>query len=603
MKKFKFHIIQIITYIAVAMYSMHISSCANTRVSPTGGPKDTIPPVVLQKLPDSNSTKFPITKGEIKLTFNEYVQVKDAQSNIVLSPPLSKNIKTKIKGKSIVITFPDSLLPNQTYSINFGSAIVDNNEGNPLSNYSYTFSTGDYIDSLMISGTVVNSESLLPQKGVTVALYRDAKDSTIFKERPIALAKTDEWGYFIVRNLKNVPYSVYAFADNNNNNMYDPGVEEVAFLDSLFTPSKVMKKTSPELATYDIKDTAGFLARPVDINLRIFKEKSQNQFIKDYQRPTKRGAYIKFNAENAQIDSFSIRGIRQDRIIKQFNILKDSLSFWIKDGSTIEDTLFLGIKYLKTDTLGKLVPAVENLKLIAPKEKKESRRERNKAQSKERKDLLKFETKSESSMVEQEGIAFIFSEPLLEARFDTVSFSMSTPKKVKTQEEFTYTQDSLDINKYILKAKKPYVIGNDYLFKIPQGTFKDINGFTNDSSEIKISLPTDDKLSTLTIDAKDVKKRYIVELVNESRSKVFRKYIITQDEKLLFPYLRADKYSIRITEDNNNNGLFDTGDILQKRQPEKVLLYKLEGDNAVIEVKERTDIEQVINFHQLFNNN
>lgn len=598
MKLVKQNIYKIFTLLLVVAYSLHTSSCASTKAAPSGGPKDTIPPVVVRTVPSEMAVGFPLEKGEITVLFNEYVQVKDAYKNILLSPPQKKAVKTRIKGKGVVVTFPEPLDSNQTYSLNFGASIVDNNEGNPLFGYSYSFSTGNEIDSLMFSGTIVDAATLFPVENATVALYLNPKDSTVMNELPKAVAKTDKWGYFTVKNIKGVPYTIYAFSDDNNNNKYDQGAEKIAFMENTFIPTEVMHKDSPQLQYYDPKDTLGCLARPSQVELRIFSEKSTNQFIKDYKRHSKRGAYIKFNAADAQIDSFSIAGIKDNQIIRQFNVTKDSLSFWINEPGKIADTLHLGIKYHKTDTAGVLVPFTEKLKLIAPFEKKKDVGNN----SQERKDLLKFNISADNKIVEQEGIVLTFPEPLVKKDFDSLSFIMSNPKQIKSNVKYTVEQDSIEINKYVIRPKEQFVKGNDYEIKFPMGIFRDINGFTNDSTKTQITLPNSDNASSIAVEIINVGARYIVELINDTRTKVYRKYIINNDAVLEFPYLEKGKYAIRITEDKNNNGLLDTGDLLKRKQPEKVLLYTLPGGSEIIELNEKTDLEQTIDIKELFGN-
>ncbi|MEG2848861.1 MAG: Ig-like domain-containing protein, partial [Bacteroidales bacterium] len=279
-----------------------------------------------------NALNVPTHKAKIVITFNEYIQLKDAVKNIVLSPPQKKKPITKIKGKTIVVTFPQDLDSATTYSINFGSAIADNNEGNILENFVYSFSTGNSIDSMLMSGTVVDYATLLPMSDITIALYANPTDSCVFNTLPSAVARNDKWGYFCVRNLKKIPYAVYAFKDDNGNNKYDSGSEQIGFLDSLFTPSVVMKKGMPQLASYNMKDTLACLTRPCEADIYIFKERPSNQYIRNSGRPTLRGAFLKFNAPDAIIDSFSIRGVRQDKLIKQFNKTFDSLAFWVNEG-------------------------------------------------------------------------------------------------------------------------------------------------------------------------------------------------------------------------------------------------------------------------------
>lgn len=600
MKLQKHHISPFITSCLLVLYILYSGACANTKGAPSGGPKDTLAPVIIAMIPDSSARNVPRKKTKLTFLFNEYVQLKDASKNIVLSPPQKKRPETKIKGKGVVVTFPEDLDSNRTYSLNFGSSIADNNEGNVLENFVYSFSTGNTIDSMLVSGTVVDFATLLPSPGLTIALYDHPTDSAVFNTLPSAVGKSDQWGYFCVRNLKPIPYAVYAFKDENGNNKYDPGNEIIGFIDSLYTPHVVMKKGLPQLTAYNMKDTLACLARPCELDIYVFRENPSNQYIKNYARPTARGAFLKFNAPDVIIDSFSIRGVRHDKIIQQFNATFDSLSFWINDGGKMPDTLFLGIKYHKTDSLGKLVPTVENLRLIAPKEKKDTKKRGETRKDEPRKDLLKFEMKAAPDHVEQNGYVFEFPEPLVQARFDTIRFTTSTPKKIVSTVKYSVKQDSLDLRRYILRPDDPFKIGNDYEMIIPQAAFRDINGFTNDSTYNKLSLPTDDKLSSLTLEMKNVDARYIVEVISEKRDKVFRTYIIRDDCSLRFPYLQKGMYSIRITEDKNNNALLDPGDILKRKQPEKVLLYRLADGNDIIEIKERVDLEQTVDIQSLF---
>lgn len=602
----RLRICKLLTIIMLAAYCLHSSSCANTRGAPTGGPKDTIPPVVLNMEPDSNAINFPVVKGKITITFDEYVQLKDPSKNIILSPPQKKRPKTSIKGKSIVVTFEEPLDSNTTYSLNFGNAIVDNNESNPLPFFTYTFSTGTTIDTMMLSGNVYDYATLLPVEGATVSLYHNAKDSSVFNDLPAAVTKTDKWGYFVVRNIKNVPYRVYTIKDENNNNKYDPGLELVGFLDSLYTPNVIMEKGLPQLGIYDMKDTLACMSRPSEIELVMFPEKTTKQYIRDYKRVSERGSYIKFGAPNVQIDSFSIKGIKSSRVLQQLNATKDSLCFWIKDGSMIDDTLFVGIKYLKSDSLNNLVPTAENLKFILPKalRNKDKSNDRSKQDNKEkkRKDLLELSLEATPETLDQDGFVLEFPEPLLVAKQDSLRFTMIDPKQQKFNAPYTFTRDTADLKRYILMPVDEFKKGNEYELFIPQFAFKDIYGNTNDSTKLKVSLPNDEKLSSIAMQLTNVDTKYIIELVNDTRDKIFRRYTVTKDSTLLFPYLKEGDYSIRITQDLNANGRLDIGDVLAGKLPEKVRLYRLPGGEAIIKVGERMDIEQSVDLKELFNN-
>ena len=229
-------------------------SCANTTTPPSGGPKDTIPPVLTNVYPLPGSIQVPTQKTKLVLEFNEYVTVKDLKS-LYLSPPLEKAPKYKLKGRGVVITFESDLDSNKTYTLDVTNAIADNNEGNMYPGYTLVFSTGNQIDSMVVTGTVQDCNTLKPLKGATVMLYKDHSDSALFLKRPDAAIKTDEWGFFCLRNIQDTIFRMYAIIDENNNNKYDPETEKVAFIDSLFKPVVVVNDSLPELYKYDMKDT------------------------------------------------------------------------------------------------------------------------------------------------------------------------------------------------------------------------------------------------------------------------------------------------------------------------------------------------------------
>ena len=624
---------------AAGLYISYSQSCANTSKGPQGGPKDTIPPVIISTLPDSVRCNFPTQKGKIYLNFNEYVQLKNQATEIVVSPPMIKRPTAKIKKKSVVLTFNDTLKKDQTYSIYFGESISDVNEGNPFSNYVYTFSTGSVKDSLLISGTVMDYQTLLPKKGVLVTLYKNPKDSSVVLDLPDAISKTDEWGYFCVRALKGVPYTVYAVEDKNNNYLYDKGVEFGGFCDSLITPTIAEKKGLPQIAMMDMKDTVACLSRPSQTDIYIFKERPDRQYLTNSGRVSERECFLKFNAANPQIDTFLIKGVYSDKIIRQFNAEGDSLSFWINERRSVPDTLFMRLCYQKTDSTGKLVPESRSIKLVKPFDKSKIKNNNKKGdetntgltdqsiqnltgtnkntrnnpfknqdkekdegkQPKEREDLLKFNLTLDAKNVENMGIEITFPTPLIKANFDSLFFTTSTPRKVVSNFKFHAERDSSNILRYVIYADDPYKVGNDYLVRIPAGIFQDVNGFTNDSLRRNFSLPNDDNLSSITLQINNTNGgRYIVELVNEKRDKTFLKYIVTKDGEYKFPYLNAGNYSFRITEDKNGNGKLDVGNVLKRIPPEKARLFRLPDGKALITLRQQMDLTQTVDLKKLF---
>ena len=212
--------------------------------------------------------------------------------------------------------------------------------------------------------------------------------------------------------------------------------------------------------------------------------------------------------------------------------------------------------------------------------------------------MFKIEAKPET--VEQYGFTIEFAYPLVESAFDSLVFRSINPRQQETIGKYTIRQDSLNLRKYVVTPAEKLQPGYEYFLKVPHRKFKDINGFYNDSSEVKVTLPNDDKLSTLLLSLSNVNNKYIVDLLNEKRDKVLRQYVIEEDQVLTFPYLKAGKYSIRITEDLNRNGIVDTGILLEKKQPEKVRFYKLEDGTFLIDIPEMMEIEQKLDLKEMF---
>ena len=576
---------------------MFAPSCANTTTPPSGGPKDTIPPLVTEIYPELNQINVPRNKTKLEIKFNEYVVVKDAKS-LYLSPPLEKAPKFKIKGKGVVIYFENDLDSNKTYTLDVTNAIADNNEGNMFPGFTMVFSTGDRIDSMMVTGTVQDCNTLKPIKGATVMLYKDQADSALFLHRPDAAVKTDEWGFFCLRNIQDTVYRMYAVIDDNNNNMYEAENEKVAFIDSLIRPTMMVADSLPELMKFDMKDTLNCLSRKTEYALNIFREKPTKQMIVNKERVGERTAYITFMAPYAQIDSIWIKGVPQEKLITQFNIVQDSLEIWVNDPAIQPDTLLLNVKYMKTDTLGMLNSFTEEVKLTKPKSLLVGKSAKKDIKKEDTTCVFKLEANPE--LVEQYGFTMEFKYPVVKDAFDSLILRSVNPRQQESFCKYNVIQDTLNLRKYTIMPTEKFQSGWEYFLKVPHRKFTDINGFYNDSTEVKVSLPTDDKLSSISLVLSNVSKKYIIDLLNEKKDKVIRTFIIDKDQALLFPYIKAGKYSIRFTEDVNRNGIVDTGNLLEHKQPEKVLFYTLADGNNLIDIPEMTELEQMIDVGEMF---
>jgi len=578
---------------------MFPSGCANTTTPPSGGPKDTIPPVLLKTVPLPGTVNVPVHKTQIKFTFDEYVVVKEA-NNIFLSPPLEKKPKYRMQGKTLVVSFESDLDSNTTYTLDITGAVADNNEGNFFEGFTLVFSTGSQIDSMCLTGLVQDCNTLKPIKGATVLLYKDHADSAVFLHRPNAAAKTDEWGFFSLRNIQDTLYRVYAIRDANNNNIYEPDQESIAFLDEAYRPKTVFNDSIYEFKKFNMKDTALCLARKSDVELNVFREKPSKQFIVKKERVGLRTAFLTFMAPDVNIHSMKIKGLPAEKLISQINPQKDSLELWVNDQRKMPDTLFLDINYDKTDTLGNLLPTDETVKLALSKELRAELQKSSQRNVKHEDTIAVFKGEADPTTVEQYGFRLEFKYPLIQEAWDSLSFWSVNPRQQEKKEKYQVTRDPDNLRLYTVMPADKLMQGFDYHLKIPYRKFRDVNGFYNDSTELKVTLPNDEKLSSISMELSHVgKNRYIVDLLTEKRDKVIRSFIVESDRTLLFPYVKAGKYCVRITEDRNGNGLVDTGNVLEHRQPEKVRFFKIK-DEFLIDIPERTEYVQQIDLEELF---
>lgn len=581
-------------FVLAPMFFVH--SCANTTQAPSGGDKDTIPPVIIDIKPLPGAINVPLKGFSVTFCFNEYVTIKNNQ-NIFLSPPQEKKPVSKIKGRNLVVSFENELQPNTTYTLNLTDALADNNEGNMFPGFTYVFSTGPQIDSMYITGVVQDCNTLDPVKGATVLLYKDHADSAVFLKRPYAAAKTDEWGFFSISFIQDTTYRLYAIKDAVGNNIYDPDADLIAFTDSIVHPVNVVNDTIYELLKFDMKDTLECLARKTEYELNLFREKPTKQFLKNNKRTAERAAYISFNAPNVWIDSLWFRGYKADRIISQFNILQDSLELWINDRRPAPDTLHLFVNYRKTDSLGNFKPELEHLKMTMEGGRK-NKGYRSRRDLKHEDTICVFSLKAEPETFEQNGFRLEFNYPIISGAFDSLQFRYLNPKQKEFTGKVTVERDTVNLRCYTITPDVKPQKGFEYFLKIPHRAFRDINGFYSDSLDVKVSLPSDDDLSSIVLKMQGVDRKLIVDMFGEKGKEPIRSYIIDSDVSLSFPYLKEGRYYVRLTIDGNRNSIVDTGSLLEHRQPEKVVYYKINGDKY-IRVPKASEIEQTVDIQAL----
>lgn len=563
------------------LLSIFATSCANSSIAPTGGAKDSIPPVVTNMAPQQKSTNF--NGKEVVLTFNEYVQLKDQNKNFVISPPLpEKKPVLKIKGKSVVVSFP-SLDENTTYYLDFGASVVDVNEGNPAGYLNFIFSTGSELDTLMYAGRVVDAYTLEPVEGANVFLYKDDSDSVIYKTNPSALSITNKEGVYIIKGLKDIKYKLVAITDKNSNMRYETGVEQIAFADSPIQPIVLSEN-----------DSIALEALPVS---NAFMENIRRQGLTENKRPEERLITLAFNSIYPVIQSFVIDGINPSQIITETSRYNDSISYWLVP-RTVKDSLSATLIYLKSDSVNNLVPDTVKFKWNYSKPKPKNK----KNTEEEEEDIIPIEpsiTAANTKIIE-DGVTLNFKTPLLRVDPSKISLSVfdDAGKEKIPVKDISFTQDTANgIRRYKLSAK--WKVASKYELVILPEAFVDIYSITNDTISKTFETADPEKFGKLNMLFENPDKQYILQLMT-GKNIVQEKIISPKNNKTVFEYLNAGKYKIKVIEDLNTNGEWDTGNYLEKKQPERTVFLIFSNNDEIIDIKSNWEHDQTIDATNLF---
>jgi len=500
--------------------------CAK-RASPTGGPRDSIPPVLVNATPKLNTTFF--DKEGFTLTFDEYVTLKDVSKQLIVSPPLSssqyKVYPTTGASKKISLVLNDSLMDNTTYTFNFGESIIDFNEGNPTPFLTYTLSTGATIDSLYIKGKVTDAFEKDTETFISLQLYPvDSiyKDSTIYTQKPLYVTSTLDTTVYRFQNLRAGKYNLIALQDLAGNYLFDQGVDKIGFVNQLI-----------ELPQDSI------------IDLKLFKEKTNFSwdapyFINDHHVAL--AYYGEYEAQPYKMIS-EVPSTFESLVTK--NREKDSLNFWFK-GATLDSIKFeLEIRdTLRTKTAFLKEPIEDSLVI-----------------SQFTKGTLRLKNLFELSS--NLPVTTVDNSRLLVTNVDTVPI----PAQLKIMEN--YDRIAIDFE----------VLPNDrYTVTLYPNALEDFWGRTHDTLVYRTSTKKIEDYGNIYLRVQhDSPHPYLIELLNNN--KVVRRYdSLVPGNNYSFELLDAGKYTVRLIEDANNNKLWDTGDYLEKIQPEKVIYYWKEID-------------------------
>ena len=600
-------------YIALLLVVIGFYACASTGM-PDGGPYDETPPKFVRATPEPNATNN--KRSKISIEFDEYIKLDKPSEKVIISPPQKEAPEVKVSGRRVLVEFFDTLQENTTYTIDFGDAIVDNNEDNPLGNFAYAFSTGESIDTMEVSGTVLNAQDLEPVKGIQVGLHKDLHDSAFTKLPFVRISRTDSRGHFTIRGIAPGKYRIYALMDGNQNYLFDSKTEAVAWQDSLIVPSMapaVRQDTvwnEIDTLAYDtIYDVHYTRFMPDDIILRSFKEENPMQYLMKSEREQLNRFSLYFSAKADTLPA--IKGLDFDErnaFVIESNARHDTIRYWIKDTLLCErDTLTFQMDYLATDTLGQLVPRTDTLRMMnkinkerrmAMAEDARKKEEKERKRREKRGDTVKAEPKffamtvdAPSSLDINKNITIKFEEPVESIDTSAIHVAMMVDS-VWQDIPFIFMADSMAHRQYQILAN--WQPGLEYQLRIDSLAIKGIYGLYTNKVENKLKVKTLEEYGTLYLNIVGAGPHAIVQLLNSSDA-VVRQQPVSDKNTCDFYFLQpGTKYYIRLFNDDNNNGIWDTGSYEEKRQPEEVFYFpKVWEMKANFEFEETWDIRAI----------
>lgn len=601
-------------------YLIFVTSCANPGM-PTGGDKDTIPPVILKTVPEMNTVNY---KGNsVSLTFNEFIISDEVGTKLLISPPVAKQPQVRTKSKTLTIELGDSLRQNVTYTLDFRDAIADNNEKNPLKNFRFAFSTGPDFDTLMVGGYVLNAENMEPLEEATVMLYDQSDSVSSFRKKiPKYIAKTDKTGFYTFTNIGPGKYHLFALEDADNSYTYNQPGERIAFYDSLVVPvypeisgtvdldsifyeelkdslkavvdtlaeSKLPAAQKPEIkglsemvlpVTADADSIRPGRQAPkanmVPHYLLLFKEVTRDNFLDDYKRDQRNTVRLIFS--NSVTDSFRVhlltpRPSRPDWSYMEYSLRRDSISLWITDSLVSKaDTMNLQVSYEILDSLQLPVMKTDTLELVYTDPVRSGRR-RKAREEKEAEQVVRnftFQMNTSNEFDSFEPIVLEAAEPLEKFDFSKVHVF----QKVDSLEETIPVQPEQDsIRKRKFRIRYPWKFESTYRLQIDSAAAVTYTGQVSAPVNQSFTIQKENYYGIIDLHLTRVPGNCIVQLLkNTENEEVVKQSLVEKDGRVELPFIKPEKYKLRLIVDRNKNGVWDTGDLDEWKQPERVVYY------------------------------
>lgn len=580
-------------YIFIIIAAAVMYSCANIG-NPSGGPIDKTPPIFMRSNPTPNAVN--VKDRKIEIFFDEIVTLKDPSTKIIVSPAQTEMPRMSALGRKVTVELVDSLLPNTTYTIDFSNSIQDNNEGNAIDNFAFAFSTGSVIDSMRVSGYVIDSRTLEPMQSVVVGLQSNLADSAFHKEKLQRVALTNDRGQFTIRNVSPGSYHIFALKDLDRDYKFGNPTEDIAFLDSIIVPS-IGTREAADTVYNDLNeiDTIMRATRPAyfpnDILLSMFNEDRKSQYLANNLRVDSTRISLTFAAASDTLPSLSIVG-RNDVPDQWYTLERsqtnDTLTYWIRPPHLVSaDTLMVATTYLRTDTASNLSWGTDTLKFTFQRQKAKKKKKNEETDSLEQIRFMELHPLANGTQEVYAPLLLQTGTPI--ERYSREAFHLQRklqndtifyPAEIKS----IALRDST-LNRRDLMLKVDWEPGAAYTLAVDSLAMTDIYGLQTKPLKVDFNVRKMEEYGNIVFNITAVRDSAIVELLDGTEKIVLRAPVKNHRAELL--NLLPGKYYARLFIDRNGNGKYDTGNYDMHLQPEETVYYP-----GAINLKKNWDVEQ-----------
>lgn len=580
-------------YIFIIIAAAVMYSCANIG-NPSGGPIDKTPPIFMRSNPTPNAVN--VKDRKIEIFFDEIVTPKDPSTKIIVSPAQTEMPRMSALGRKVTVELVDSLLPNTTYTIDFSNSIQDNNEGNAIDNFAFAFSTGSVIDSMRVSGYVLDSRTLEPMQSVVVGLQSNLADSAFHKEKLQRVALTNDRGQFTIRNVSPGSYHIFALKDLDRDYKFGNPTEDIAFLDSIIVPS-IGSREAADTVYNDLNeiDTIMRATRPAyfpnDILLSMFNEDRKSQYLANNLRVDSTRISLTFAAASDTLPSLSIVG-RNDVPDQWYTLERsqtnDTLTYWIRPPHLVSaDTLMVATTYLRTDTASNLSWGTDTLKFTFQRQKAKKKKKNEETDSLEQIRFMELHPLANGTQEVYAPLLLQTGTPI--ERYSREAFHLQRklqndtifyPAEIKS----IALRDST-LNRRDLMLKVDWEPGAAYTLAVDSLAMTDIYGLQTKPLKVDFNVRKMEEYGNIVFNIPAVRDSAIVELLDGTEKIVLRAPVKNHRAELL--NLLPGKYYARLFIDRNGNGKYDTGNYDMHLQPEETVYYP-----GAINLKKNWDVEQ-----------